>query len=84
MTTDSFFGLAFTSVISLFFGFVLAFGGYRFFLVLLPIWGFFFGFGVGAQTVQAIFGEGFLSTATSWAAGFVTGMLVARRRAKRD
>ena len=62
MSTDSFFALAVTAVIALFFGSVLAFAGYRFFLVLLPIFGFLFGFGLGAQTIQAIFGEGFLST----------------------
>jgi Domain of unknown function (DUF4203) len=77
VTTDSFFGLAFTSMIATFFGFVLAFGGYRFFLILLPIWGFFFGFGLGAQSVQAIFGDGFLSTATSWVVGFAAGALFA-------
>jgi len=40
-------------------------GGYRFFIFLLPIWGFFFGFGLGAQAVQALFGDAFLSTVTS-------------------
>ena len=70
MTTDSFFATMLVSILALFFGFVLAFGGYRFFLVLLPIWGFFFGFGFGAQAMQAIFGEGFLSTITSWVVGF--------------
>jgi hypothetical protein len=71
MTTDTFFGTMLASIIVLFFGFVLAFSGYRFFLILLPIWGFFFGFGFGAQTIQAIFGEGFLTTVTSWVVGFV-------------
>jgi hypothetical protein len=77
MTNDSFFALACIAVIGLFYGSVLSFAGYRFFLFLLPIWGFLFGFGVGAQTMQAIFGEGFLSTVVSWVAGFVVALVFA-------
>ena len=69
MTTDSFFALALTGLLTLFLGYVLAFAGYRFFAVLLPIFGFLFGFGFGAQMIQALFGGGFLSTLTSWAVG---------------
>jgi Domain of unknown function (DUF4203) len=71
MTTDSFFALAVAAMITLFFGSVLAFGGYRFLAVLLPILGFVFGFVLGAQLVQALFGGGFLATATSWLIGFL-------------
>jgi hypothetical protein len=70
MTTDSFFAQAVVSMIALFFGFVLAFGGYRFLAVLLPILGFVFGFVLGAQMIQALFGDSFLSTVSSWIAGF--------------
>jgi len=77
MTNDSFFAIACLSIIGLLFGSVLAFGGYRFFLILLPIWGFFFGFGLGAQTIQAIFGSGFLSDVTSWIVGFVVALIFA-------
>jgi len=77
MTTDSFFAVACVSVIALLFGFVLAVSGYRFFIFLLPIWGFFFGFGLGAQTIQAIFGTGFLSDVTSWIVGFVVALVFA-------
>ena len=77
MTNDSFFAIACLSIIGLLFGSVLAFGGYRFFLLLLPIWGFFFGFGLGAQTIQAIFGSGFLSDVTSWIVGFVVALIFA-------
>src|SRR6187551_1705396 len=66
MTNDSFFALAVGGVITLFFGTLLLFGGYRFFMFLLPIWGFIFGFGLGAQTIQALFGDAFLATVTSW------------------
>jgi len=71
MTTDSFFALMCGGMIALLFGLVLAFAGYRLFLVLLPIWGFFFGFFLGAQAIQAIFGEAFLATVTSWVVGFI-------------
>ena len=71
MTTDSFFALAVASVLTLFFGFVLAFAGYRFLAFLLPVLGFVFGFAVGALTVQALFGEGFLATLTGWVVGFL-------------
>jgi Domain of unknown function (DUF4203) len=77
VTNESFFALAVAGMIALFFGFVLLFSGYRFFMVLLPIWGFFFGFGLGAQTVQALFGDAFLSTVTSWLVGFVVAMVFA-------
>ena len=65
------------TMIGLLFGAVLIFGGYRLFLVLLPIWGFFFGIGLGAQTVQIIFGGGFLATITSWVVGFIVGIVFA-------
>jgi hypothetical protein len=77
MTTDSFFALMIGGMIALLFGMVLLFGGYRFLWVLLPILGFFFGFGLGAQTVQALFGGGFLSTITSWVVGFCVAVIFA-------
>jgi len=43
----------------------------------LPILGFFFGFAFGAQTVQAIFGDGFLTTITSWISGFFFAVVFA-------
>jgi hypothetical protein len=65
------------SLIGLLFGLAVAFGGYRLFLILLPIWGFFWGFGLGAQTLQAIFGVGFLSSISSWVVGFIVGLIFA-------
>jgi hypothetical protein len=64
-------------LIGLLFGLAVTFGGYRLFLILLPIWGFFFGFFLGAETVQVIFGIGFLATVTSWVAGFIVGAVFA-------
>jgi hypothetical protein len=64
-------------MIAMLFGTVLAFSGYRLFLVLLPIFGFFFGFALGAHTIQAIFGGGFLSTVTGWIVGFFVALIFA-------
>jgi hypothetical protein len=65
------------ALIALFFGMVVVFNGYKLFLVLLPIWGFIFGFVFGAQTMEALFGVGFLATVTSWVVGFVVGAVFA-------
>ncbi|MCU0502920.1 MAG: DUF4203 domain-containing protein [Anaerolineae bacterium] len=77
MATDSFFALACAGMIGILFGLVLCFAGYRFFLILLPIWGFFFGFGFGLQTMQALLGDGSLATITSWVVGFVVALVFA-------
>lgn len=65
------------TIIALFFGLALMVGGYRFFLFLLPIWGFFAGFVLGADAVQALFSTGLFATATSWVVGFVVGAIFA-------
>ncbi|HRO25580.1 MAG TPA: hypothetical protein PK205_17035 [Promineifilum sp.] len=64
-------------VIALGFGVLVAFSGYRLFLSLLPIWGFFFGFVLGTQTIQALIGDGMFATATSWVVGFVVALVFA-------
>jgi hypothetical protein len=51
--------------------------GYRFFLILLPIWGFFAGFSVGASAMVALFGGGFLATTSSWLVGIIVGLIFA-------
>ncbi len=56
-------------------GFV--FYGFRLFLILLPIWGFFVGFLFGANATTAIFGDGFLATTTGWVIGLVVGLVFA-------
>jgi hypothetical protein len=65
------------TLIALFLGLILCFAGYRLFLTLLPLWGFFFGFALGAQSIQLLFGVGFLETITGWFAGFLVGALFA-------
>jgi hypothetical protein len=64
-------------LIALLFGLAVCFNGYRWFLILLPILAFFFGFFWGAQTLQAIFASGFLTTVISWVAGFIIGLIFA-------
>jgi hypothetical protein len=58
-------------------GVAFCFYGFRLFLVLLPIWGFFAGFLLGANGVTALFGDAFLATATGWVVGFLLGLLFA-------
>jgi len=74
---DSVFATIVAAAITMCFGLVLAFLGYRFFLVLLPIFGFFFGLALGAHTIQTLFGDGFLATTTSWVTGFFVGLAFA-------
>jgi hypothetical protein len=66
------------ATIALLFGLAVCFAGYRLFLVLIPIWGFFFGLGLGAQTIQVLFpNDGFLGTVTSWVVGFIAALVFA-------
>src|SRR4051812_28447627 len=58
-------------------GLAFTFAGFRFFLILLPIWGFFVGFLFGVEAVTVLFGQGFLATTTSWVIGFVAGVIFA-------
>lgn len=71
------FELLCAGLIAFLFGLALCFAGYKMFLFLLPIWGFFFGLWLGAQSMQALFGVGFLATVTSWVVGFIVGAVFA-------
>ena len=72
------FNILCAGLIGTMFGVLLAFFGYRLFLVLLPIWGFFFGFLLGAETVQWLFnGTGLLVDVTGWVVGLVVGAIFA-------
>ncbi len=61
--------ILFVGLLALLLGAAFCFIGYRFFRILIPIWGFFAGFFFGAQGVVSLFGGGFLSTVTSWVIG---------------
>jgi hypothetical protein len=69
-----------TIVVSLFavvIGAAFTFFGLRLFLILLPIWGFFAGFVIGAELVTKLFGDAFLATVTSWVVGFIFALVFA-------
>ena len=63
------------SLFALLLGLAFCFVGYRVFLVMLPIWGFFAGFWLGAEVTTLLFGAGFLATTTGWVVGFVVGLI---------
>lgn len=58
-------------------GAAFAFYGFRVFLILLPIWGFFAGFLLGANVMTNLFGDGFLIEVSSWVVGFLVGLVFA-------
>jgi hypothetical protein len=58
-------------------GAAFAFVGYRFFLILLPIWGFVAGFALTANAIAGLLNEGFLVTVLGWVAGFFVGLVFA-------
>ena len=66
-----------TAILALIIGVLALVAGYRLFLLLLPIWGFFAGFAMGAHATALLFGQGFLATATGWIIGFVVGLIFA-------
>jgi hypothetical protein len=58
-------------------GLAFCFAGYRFFLVMLPIWGFFAGFWIGAMGTSMLLGGGFLGTTITLVVGVVVGIIAA-------
>jgi hypothetical protein len=72
-----FFQTVFTSLLIILLGFALCFTGYRFFVILVTIWGFFAGFQFGATIFTNIFGEGFLRTVASWVVGLLVALFAA-------
>lgn len=51
--------------------------GFRYFMLLLPIWGLFVGFMVGAGATAALLGEGFLASVLGIVVGIVVALLFA-------
>ena len=64
-------------IIALLVGAGFCFYGFKFFLILLPLWAFVAGFATGAQAMSVLFGDGFLATVTGWVIGFLTGAVFA-------
>jgi len=56
-------------------GAAFCFAGYRFFLVLLPILGFFAGFWLGGYSTSLLLGTGFLATVASLVVAVVVGII---------
>ena len=58
-------------------GAAFCFVGYRFFRILIAIWGFFAGFNLGAGAMTALFNNAFLGTTTGIILGLVVGVVFA-------
>jgi len=58
-------------------GALFCFVGYRFFRVLIAIWGFFAGFNLGTAAMTALFNNAFLQTTTGIVLGLVLGLIFA-------
>lgn len=58
-------------------GLAFTFYGFKLFLILLPIWGFFAGLTMGASAMNAFFGDGFLAGALGIIIGLAIGVLFA-------
>lgn len=58
-------------------GVVLLLWGYRAFLAMLPIFGFFAGLWLGAHAISVLFGTGFLADVTGLVTGLVVGVILA-------
>ncbi len=58
-------------------GAALFIGGYRFFLTLMPLFGFVVGLWVGADLVAALLNEGLFASFTGWVFGLLLGITVA-------
>jgi Domain of unknown function (DUF4203) len=58
-------------------GALFCFAGYRFFRILITIWGFFAGFNLGTAAMTALFQNAFLGTTTGIVLGIVIGLVFA-------
>lgn len=64
-------------VLGILLGAAFAFAGLRYFLLLLPIWGLFAGFMVGAGAMATLLGEGFLAGTIAIVVGVVVAIVFA-------
>jgi hypothetical protein len=65
------------AILAVVLGALFAFGGWRFFLILLPFWGLLMGFNVGTEAVRALIGDGTFATLVSWAIGIILALVFA-------
>ena len=64
-------------LIALIAGSVFCFSGYRAFRLIIPLWGAFTGFAVGAGAISAITGDALLAKPVGWIVGLVVGVVFA-------
>ncbi len=57
-------------------GIAFCFGGYKWFMILLPVLAFLVGFIIGATAVSGVYGESILSLIVIVVAGLITGLLL--------
>lgn len=67
----------FIGLIGLVLGAAFTFGGFRWFMLLLPVWGLFVGFTAGADAVSALLNEGFLASVLGIGVGIVLALVFA-------
>ncbi len=65
------------AIVALLVGAAFCFGGFRFFLLLLPLYMFVGGFSVGTDAITALFGDGTFATVLSWVIGLVVALVFA-------
>ena len=65
------------AILAVVIGLAFAFGGWRFFLLLLPLWGFFIGFSLATEGMRALTGDGTFATVTGWMVGLVVALVFA-------
>jgi hypothetical protein len=65
------------ALMALIIGAAFCFGGYKWFMILLPIWGFVTGFSIGAYSISGVYGESLLSIVVIVVAGAILGLIFA-------
>ena len=65
------------AILAVVIGLAFAFGGWRFFLLLLPLWGFVVGFSLATEGMRALTGDGTFATVTGWVVGLVVALVFA-------
>ncbi len=58
-------------------GAIFCFGGYKWFMILLPVWGFLMGFSIGVYGVLSVYERSLLSLPFIFVAGVILGLLFA-------
>lgn len=65
------------ALVLLIIGIAFCFGGYKWFMILLPVWSFLVGFVIGASAVSGVYGKSIFSIIVIIVAGLIVGLLLA-------